>query len=389
MSWWMNMPKEIPRNFESAIAYLQKLAKGTPEDKNHELQQMARATLNSGSQDENGAFNLEFRNEPWASGAVFVLNPNPELPSSAEQPTKGSLSYNFLKAMEMYGEKAKSSKGIQDGEYLDSLETWSDVLDFRQSNLSATPYPLTFDTNGRRPVIPQWFSTHTFTRFLRDDLHNRGKLLFANSSPIRFTIFSPLLDVSGIEVTWLGADGGFLPDSDSVMNLRRTMSAKKPYLLLQNSDFDKFSHEHVEKYFQRCLFYGIFPSMFSVNAADHPYWENPKWYNRDRDLFKKYLPSLKAISAAGWEPLTYAKSDRSEVAIERYGSDYFTLLNFSHSPTETKIRVDLASIGKNRGSWKLTDAQSGKTLATFNDQASGTFEISLTADQTLLLRLTR
>src|SRR5205085_10107519 len=109
----------------------------TPEER-----EMAHATLNSGTQDETGRFNLEFRNEPWANGAVFVLNPNPELPSSPAKPTKASLSYTVARAMEMYGEAAKQARGEQDGEYLDSLESWADTLDFRPSNLIASPYPI-------------------------------------------------------------------------------------------------------------------------------------------------------------------------------------------------------------------------------------------------------
>ena len=386
MSWWMNMPKEMPRTYENAIAYLEKLAKGTPEDKSHELQNMAKATLNSGTQDENGRFNLEFRNEPWANGAVFVLNPNPELPSSPEKPTKASVSYSLLKAMAMYSKKTIGERGEQDGEYLDSLESWSDVLDFRPSNLYATPYPITFDTNTRRPVIPQWFSTHTFTRFLRDDLHNRGKLLFANTSPVRFTIFSPLLDVAGIEVNWLNGDGSFQPDSDAVMNLRRTMSFQKPYLLLQNTDYEKFTHDLVERYFQRCLFYGIFPSMFSANAAENPYWENPKWYNRDRDLFKKYLPMNKSISAAGWEPVTFAKSDSQVVSVERFGNSFFTILNSSGKPLETTLNLDLAKIGKNRGQWKLVNQMTGETLVTAKNQDKLTLALRLAGEQVMLLK---
>ena len=57
----------------------------------------ARAVLNSGTQDADGRYNLEFRNAPWANGAVFVLNPNPELPATAEQPTKAFLTYTLGK----------------------------------------------------------------------------------------------------------------------------------------------------------------------------------------------------------------------------------------------------------------------------------------------------
>jgi hypothetical protein len=54
------------------------------------------------------------------------------------------------------------------------------------------------------------------------------------------------------------------------MDLLRSMSGAKPYLLLMNTDYDRFTPDLVEKYFQRCLFYGMWPGFFSHNAADRP-----------------------------------------------------------------------------------------------------------------------
>ncbi len=244
----------------------------------------------------------------------------------------------------MYNKADGEKRGFQDGEYLDSLEGWTDTLDFRPSSLAFCLYPLTFDVDSRRPVVPEWFSIHTFTRFLHDDLHNRGKLLMANSVPIRFAIFASLLDVMGIEVNWLDGNGNYSPESDETFNMRRTLSATKPYLLLMNTDFDKFTFPMVEKYFQRSMFYAVYPSMFSVNAADHPYWDNPKWYNRDRPLFLKYIPVIKRLSAAGWEPLTYATTNTTTVYVERYGSRLFTLLNDSNQAADATLTIDLQAL---------------------------------------------
>src|SRR6185437_11550802 len=99
-----------------------------------------------------------------------------------------------------YGPEAARKNGTLDGEYLDSLEGWADTPDYRPENLAASPYALTFDPDSLRPMLPEWFSTYAFTRYLSDDLHRRGKLLMANSTPIRFSIFAPALDLMGIEV---------------------------------------------------------------------------------------------------------------------------------------------------------------------------------------------
>jgi len=383
MSYWMPMPPALPRTYDNAIALLKQNAEGT----NAEARAASRATLNCGTWDENGRFNLQFRNEPWANGAVFTLNPNPDLPATPDQPTKATVNYTLAMAAQMYGDEAKRTRGEQDGEYLDSLEGWSDTQDYRPSNIAACPYPIPFDTDSRRPVLPQWYSTHAFTRFLSEDLHNRGKLLMANATPIKFAIYAPLLDVMGIEVNWLGGNGEYAPESDETMNLRRTLSAQKPYLLLMNTDFDRFTFPMVEKYMQRSLFYGIYPSMFSVNAADSPYWQNPNWYNRDRPLFKRYIPIIKRLSAAGWEPITYARSANPAVYVERFGPRLFTMLNASRQPQETTLTIDLRALGLPAAPPRVTNLLTGAEVPARLSGNTLRLSVSLAAEEAQALEL--
>ncbi len=386
MTWWMPMPPEMPRTYEAAIALAKQLAE-SKDPKKKELREMARALFSSGTQDPGGRFNLEFRNEPWGNGAVFVLNPNPELPSGPDRPTRSSVAYTVADAIRRYGSPAASKSGALDGEYLDSLEGWSDVLDYRPSSLQSCPYPIPFETDSRIPVVPQWYSTHTFTRFLRDDLHNRGKLLMANSVPIRFSIYAPLLDIMGIEVNWLTADGAWRPESDETLSLRRTLSYHKPYLLLQNTNFDHLTTPLVEKYFQRCLFYGIFPSMFSADAATHPYWETPALYNRDRPLFLSYLPIIKRLSSAGWEPITWAASDNPGVYIERFGPKLFTILNDSRTRQVANLSFDLGALHLVH---KTVEASNARTHGRIDSQVDGTtlrLPLTLAADESAVIEL--
>ena len=389
-TYWLPMPPEMPRTYENALALISKNAEAgnalsTPNTQHltPSARDFARAVLNSGTWDEDGKFNLEFQNAPWTNGAVFPLNPNPELLATPEKPTKGSLSYNFDLAAQRYGPTAK---GIQDGEFLDSLEGWADTLDYRPSNLQNMPYPLPFDTESRRPVAPEWYAVHTFARFLRDDLRNRNKLLFANSVPIRFSIFAPLLDVMGIEVNWLDSHGNWNPEDDATLNYRRTLSAKKPYLLLMNTDFNKFTPDYVERYFQRCLFYGMFPSLFSANAADHAYWETPAWYNRDRPLFKKYIPLIKTVSAAGWEPVTFARSSNPVVFVERFGTHFFTLRNDSPTPQTATITLDAAALGL-KTSLRVRNLLTSKEIPIESNNGTLRFNFALDKEETALLEI--
>jgi hypothetical protein len=166
------------------------------------------------------------------------------------------------------------------------------------------------------------------------------------------------------------------------MSLWRTMSGGKPYLLLMNTNYDVFTPEMVEKYFQRSLFYGMFPGMFSHNAAENPYWQNPKWYNRDRPLFKKYLPVIKQVAEAGWQPVTGATCDNPGVLVERFGPDaggavYLTLMNDSSRAQKGQVALDTGVL-KLKGPLVLREMVSAREVSS----SGGRFSVSLEPQET-------
>ena len=77
---------------------------------------------------------------------------------------------------------------------------------------------------------------------------------------------------------------------------------------------------------KRCLAYGMFPGFFSHNASEGHYFTRPELYDRDRPLFKQYVPLCKRVAEAGWEPITRARSDDEHVYVERFGSRYLDRL---------------------------------------------------------------
>jgi hypothetical protein len=90
---------------------------------------------------------------------------------------------------------------------------------------------------------------------------------------------------------------------------------------------------------KRCLAYGMFPGFFSANASDKQYFSQPALYNRDRDLFRKYVPLCRRVAEAGWRPITGALSSDPQVHLERFGDKYLTLLN--DGPTARTVTVTL------------------------------------------------
>lgn len=127
--------------------------------------------------------------------------------------------------------------------------------------------------------------------------------------------------------------------ADAELLYRRALCRGKPYCFLMNTDFDAFPQTLVEKYMQRSLAYGMFPGFFSHNASERQYFQQPL-YNRDRPLFKKYVPLCKRIAEAGWKPITLARSSDDKVYVERYGKRYLTVFNDSGERRRVTVTLD-------------------------------------------------
>ncbi len=356
MTWWMAMKPELPRTETEALRVRDDLATGSAGNS----QQMATVSRSTAMFDDSGHPALLFRNEPWANGAVWSLNPNPFLPAS---PNAATVYWNPAMKTRLYGAGLPARL---DGEYLDSLEGYVTAdLNFRREHFRYTTVPLTFASDTFRPALFKGLAVYEFTRWLSEDVHNLGALMFANGVPYRFGFLCPWLDVLGTETDWLSGSK-YQPVSDSQLCYWRTLACRKPYLLLMNTDYDRFTPDMVERYFQQSLFYGMFPSMFSHNASENPYWQNPKWYNRDRPLFKQYLPLIRQVAEAGWQPVTGARCDNPRIFVERFGPDasgatFLTLMNETAQPQAgvlelTPAAAQAASLGS------ATELLSGRRL---------------------------
>ncbi len=333
-SYWQRMPKEADRSYDGCVSFLEKGAAAGD--------RMALATTSSGIFDPSGRYNLSVRNTPWCDGCVFALNPSPRL---IGQVTKANVNYEITEADRRY---ADIRRGNLDGEYLDSLEGWSTLCNFRREHFATSGIPLTFDTLTKKPCILNAFSIYEFAEYISQDIHRRGKLMMANSVPIRFGFFCHLFDTCGIEINWKRG-GSFRPDDEWIMNYRRAMMFQKPYLFLMNTGFESWSYQDTEKYMRRCVFYAFYPSFFSADASTGHYFSQPKLYNRDRPLFKKYVPIIRALNRAGWQPVTHARTSDPDVRIERYGDGkdgklYFSFLNTGKEPKQLTPEIDLAAL---------------------------------------------
>ena len=354
MTWWMRMPKDMPRTMEAALAYAKKLA-----DKGDTR---AKALFTSGYHDEQGQFAARLLDTPWCNGAVWSMSSIPGVPGDV---TDFKNKWSPAIRERLYGPKRK---GDLDGEYIDSSEGYvTNQLNFRREHFACTDTPLTFAPDSHAPAIFRCLNAFECVRGMARDVHAMGKLMMANGAPTRLCWLAPMLEVLGTETNW-HRSGTWRPMSDAEMLYRRAMCKGKPYCFLMNTHFEEFSHSLVEKYMKRSLAYGMFPGFFSHNASQGHYFTRPELYDRDRPLFKKYVPLCKRVAEAGWEPIPLAHSSDAKVHVERFGDRYLTVFNDSPKPRTATITLEGKAPAASRDlvtgkpiAWK--DAKTTLTLA--------------------------
>lgn len=355
MTWWMRMPTEMPRTFEAALAEAERLAVEKKDPR-------ALAFRTSAFHDATGRPVARLLDTPWCNGAVWSINGMPGIQGDV---TDFGLKWNADLRDKLYGPKAKARL---DGEYIDSSEGYVTAeLDFRRDHFAAAQTPLTFSSGDYRPAIFRGLITFEYIRAIADDVHKMDRLMMANSTPIRLCWLAPLLEVMGTETDW--HRGKWQPMSDAELLYRRAMCKGKPFCFLMNTRFEEFSHELVERYMKRSLAYGMFPGFFSHNASQGHYFTRPELYNRDRPLFKKYVPLCKLVAEAGWEPVTLARSNNENVYVERFGDRYLTVFNDSTEERTVTIELD-AKLGKNLSS--TPELVGGTTIAWKSGKATMT-----------------
>jgi len=359
-TWWASVPKEMRGEkgytFEDGVAICEKLAaQPLPPPKGP----FSRVTPGRHAQgwktsvilDEDGERVGRKCRQSWCEGILWALNSAPGI--------GGPGAMNDFRAKispETFDERYPEPfpKGL-DGEYYDSAEIFmTPCCDFARAHFAGMETPLVFDRDSLRPAVWKGMIAYEYVREASRLAHGKGRLTLANCTPIKWWFLVPFLDVPGSEVWWLKerSEGSvaWQPMDDEDFMFRRSMCGGKPLCLLQDAPFDHFTKEMTEKYFQRSLAYGALPSFFTwhgVSTFGHNiYFKRPDCYERDRPLFKKYVPICKALSEAGWQPVNGVTESRSEgVITEQFGERgqvYATVFNLTDKSVQAKIRVKVA-----------------------------------------------
>jgi hypothetical protein len=335
-----NLDPRNPDNYPALVNYLKQLRSSGSDDEKRK----AEATLSSGFYDGKGSFVYVPHGPgevPWCNGtsgcALFAVNADPQVSDPTYKLNKANLEWNAQ------AQQDGTNAGLS-GEYIDSVQgnPFRMQLDQRRSHFNTVSEPVTFAGAARELGIPSLFATSAYLHWLGKQVHDEGRLLMGNTMLEDLPFAADVFDYMGVETNWISGDS-FVPDSDAHLNYRRSLSGQAPYGFLMNTNFDAMGTDsRVERYMQICAFYGIYPSFFSPDAANSPYWENSTWYERDRAMFIKYVPLIRTLNKAGWEPLTFARTSNASVYIERYGRwpDVYLALRNLGAAVDVQVTFD-------------------------------------------------
>lgn len=333
---------------------------------------------NSATQDKNGLKQTRRLETPWFSSGWAVsitTNCDPDLP--------GFNRYQYV----LHDEIKPAVKMNVDGIYFDSMEwNWHHDLNYRTAHFKTTDYPLTFSAGVARPAIWNFTSEFEFMKKIADEMHMQGKLAMGNGHGWN-PFAAANLDLFGAELSWYSSGD----HNTDALDFKRAISFRKPIVFLLNEGlndkaFTDAPFTGYQVYFEKLMAYGFFPSFFSTNASSDPYWQDHQKIENGRPFFKKYIPIIKTIAAAGWEPVTGASGNNASVRIERFGKSgnlFFTVRNNSSQEVKCLITLDVTEL-KLAGKITAKELVGGKPVKTENNK----MYVTIPSQRTQVIQIT-
>ena len=263
---------------------------------------------------------------------------------------------------------------VLDGVLVDNFLSVPGV-DLRPEHLALTDAPLTYDASSYRPGVHNMVNNGEYLVWLRRQMRDRGRGDMAIA--INFwglatpNSLAPYVDVLGgegeskrnPEINW----------NPRILDYRRAIAYHK--LQSWTNGEANLSVADVQAYVAQALFYGIFPTRKETATG---------WESGADDVLAQAKQLQRRYAAAGWEPLTYARSGDEEVWIERFGDPptrpaglYFTIYNPTDITRTTTVTIETTPLGlTDPATAALTDIGITQTIPT--NLANGDIRFSLT-----------
>ncbi len=317
-----------------------------------------------------GQYSIVVRNTKWGDNSVtFKINPNPDLFRDEKRPTVASFAFDLM-------DRWLKEHPEYDGLFTDSLgANWPAALNYRPDHFIYARYPLTLDPDGR-VALHNEVSHYEYLETLRARMRAADRLLLANGvyaykshkgraakveRQVRNRTMKEFIAESAPPEPYrVGAKLGrffcaaLLDAASCEFGVRATVEQCQDIRVLMGRKHFAFLNYHwedrdqVEEFVNKSLGHGIFASNSSNFFTDTKYEDHPNGYLRDQRLLEWYVPLVRQVSRAGWEPVRHATVNSKAIACERFGRGdtvYFTLYNDSTAKAACALDVDLRALG--------------------------------------------
>jgi hypothetical protein len=277
------------------------------------------------------AYDIMIRNSWWGDNSItFTLNPDPDL--FHDQGNNDLLfSHDRLEKCERILKDYPQFDGI----YTDSFHRWGKCLNYRRDHFRYADFPLTHDADGE-VCIYNANSHFEWLQQVKEFAENRGAVTSGNGVKPGQMFNAFALDILGAENIKVGA-----------FAWNRVMAYQKPFLL-SLSERDRLMMP-MESFLKHCILYGMLPSRLAPSSLRKKPGHLISYDKRDQDLVECYVPLIIRESSLGWEPVTHATTQDTDIQIERFGpkNGQVLLALYNHGTEEKSVTVDvdLSAIG--------------------------------------------
>ncbi len=269
--------------------------------------------------------------ENWWTGRLYC-NPLPGIPGGYGRFLLDEIIGRTFAEYEKEGARL-------DGVGLDNYFVYCQYPDCRREHFAFVSYPLCFLKTNLKPAIVADFALFEWVTALSDWLRERKGYLIANSGRMPYPFAASILDINGFE--W---------NIERMSLIARTLAWHKPVVSLP------IKPEHYQEPFIR----------HHVRFAVLPGGYGGKTQFKAAEIYRKYVPIIRLLAQAGWEPVTWGRSSSEDVKLERFGRGpqwYFTVVNVSDEAQAATVTLNLSGLGAEGKKLTVHEMFSRKELA--------------------------
>ncbi|HEY7113311.1 MAG TPA: hypothetical protein VIA45_10305 [Thermoanaerobaculia bacterium] len=341
------------------------------------VSEMAKAVLDSSPYDGAGRYQFSADSYFWYANKfqIYPVSPDPDIPAPS-----------MWSVVTKYGVDNRLAAARRDEYHIDGIfiddasTTFAAVENCREDLWAYSDTPLSFAYSTQRPLLWDGFSMAEFYRAFSTYVHQRGLVLMGSMNPGIYTWFAPSFDVVGGETP--GAD------TPARSYARRVLGQGHPWsnlLVLPGGTVP--TSADVLAYLRQALALGFHPGLSSV------YWAQPVAYERDRPLFRQYVPLIRTIATAGWKPINGVTVSDSTFWVERFDDEtgdvfYLTIFNSGTETRTVQLTLDAGVLGYGSGAVDVHELVRNQALKATRSGPDLLLSDSLGAGETRLYRVT-